>query len=598
LTVHRFPIDPHDRAAHLESVRNIVAARGRISAAEEECYLRHSIHSSALLGALNERAGDFDAIVVGPYLFGLTHDVARASPERTLLLPCFHDEPMAKLKAWPAAYGQVGGLLLHSAEEAELTLGRLGVNGANAIEVGTLVNTERAHASAAPATRDYMVYCGRYSDQKNVPLLLDWMGRFQQQRPGRLDLVCMGAGEVPLPRVPWLCDLGRVDESRKRAILAGARALVQLSRQESLSLVALEAWAQETPVIVHADCAVLAAQVRRAQGGIAVANEEAFVRALDDVADSRGAWGRNGRAYVEERYASRELFLDRLERAIANLEVPLREQMRRRGLERAKCCDRAAWRVALGRIVDDLFDAAPRPYKAALAIRPLHDEIDAVAGARTSLIAVRIENEGTHAAVATGPGRTVLQVEVCDPRNDSIVGTEITELPSLLVPGATLTAMVRVPVPRECRAYELRLSVADWGSARVRLNVGEATGTSGLMPLVGDVRRLLLDARSVQRLPTDYVDVTQGWFARAKRWIKQKLLHNFKHAYVDVASRQQSHLNGQLVAAALQLSECCAALDHAVRGLQRQLAEIEARDNVHVGSRSERTSVTQGGIDR
>ena len=38
---------------------------------------------------------EFDAIIVGPYLFGFTVEVARAFPEKTLLLPFFHDEPPA-----------------------------------------------------------------------------------------------------------------------------------------------------------------------------------------------------------------------------------------------------------------------------------------------------------------------------------------------------------------------------------------------------------------------------------------------------------------------------------------------------------------------
>ena len=55
-------------------------------------------------------------------------------------------------------------------------------------------------------------------------------------------------------------------EATKRTVLAGAAALVQLSKQESLSLVVLEAWAVGTPVIVARDCAVLAGQVRRLAG--------------------------------------------------------------------------------------------------------------------------------------------------------------------------------------------------------------------------------------------------------------------------------------------------------------------------------------------
>ena len=112
LTVHRFPIDPHDAIAHGETVREILEVDGSVTPEVEERYLRHSIHSAALIDAL--RRGNFDAIVAGPYLFGLSADVAQAFPERTLLVPCFHDEPLARLTLWPRLYCELGGILYHT----------------------------------------------------------------------------------------------------------------------------------------------------------------------------------------------------------------------------------------------------------------------------------------------------------------------------------------------------------------------------------------------------------------------------------------------------------------------------------------------------
>jgi len=80
----------------------------------------------------------------------------------------------------------------------------------------------------------------------------------------------------------------------------------------------------------------------------------------------------------------------------------------------------------------------------------------------------------------------------------------------------------------------------------------------------------------LQRLPDNYLDVTEGWFARGKRWIKRKLLGNFKHAYVDVLSRQQSAVNSQVVTALRELTECCATLDHAVRQLQERAEDFRS----------------------
>jgi hypothetical protein len=79
----------------------------------------------------------------------------------------------------------------------------------------------------------------------------------------------------------------------------------------------------------------------------------------------------------------------------------------------------------------------------------------------------------------------------------------------------------------------------------------------------------------LQKLPEDYRDVTQGALAGLKLRIKRKLLGNFKKAYVDVLSRQQSACNQHLLEAVQTLTDCCATLDHAVRQLQARVAELE-----------------------
>src|SRR5262249_96452 len=154
-----------------------------VSDEEERRYLAYSVHSTALLDALRYRRDQFDAVLVGPYLFGLTADVARAFPEKTLLVSCFHDEPLARLQVWRRTYQGVGGILYHSSEEQKLAETVLGLNhpGGTQIDIAIDVGTGDRPAPDAteagdgtrnvPATRfvdrPYLVYCGRYSIQKN-----------------------------------------------------------------------------------------------------------------------------------------------------------------------------------------------------------------------------------------------------------------------------------------------------------------------------------------------------------------------------------------------------------------------------------------------
>jgi glycosyltransferase involved in cell wall biosynthesis len=592
LTVHRFPVAPHDREQHGRVVAQITEADGRVAPEVEQRYLTHSIHAPELVAALARRRDEFDAIVVGPYLFGLTHDIATTLPDKTLLLPCFHDEPLARLAAWPEAYGRVGAILYHSPEEQHYAQSRLGINHPNAGELGTVLDLTTAPAPArALPERPYVVYCGRYSAQKRVPELLEWAQRYQEDHPDRLDFVFVGRGEVALPRAPWLHDFGTLDEPAKRAVLAGARALVQLSQQESLSLVALEAWAQRTPVIVHEQCAVLAGQVARSGGGSAVADYDAFGAVLDELWREPRAWqqrGESGHAYVRARYGCRASYVGRALAAIERLRLPLSEQMRQRGLQRAADCDRAAWRARFGRLIAELLEQPPRPYRDDIGIQPYQTTCRIAWGTRTALVPLRLFNWGSHAVAAEGPGRTLLYHEVTELRTGQVVvPRQHTELSVLLCPGRAQTAVVSLTVPPQPGQYRIALWTGRPASGRApefRVHLpltvearGAVDAPSCAGTLLDDLQRTLPEAKRLQKLPDNYDDISDGRFGGVKRYVKWKLLNNFKQGYVDLLSRQQSQVNAQLIVAVQQLGECCSVLDKAVRGLQQRLDQMETR---------------------
>ena len=122
---------------------------------------------------------------------------------------------------------------------------------------------------------------------------------------------------------------------------------------------------------------------------------------------------------------------------------------------------------------------------------------------------------------------------------------------------------------------------------------GQRPSASGRAPLLGGgigewsvPEAALVEAQQLQRLPDDYTDVTGGRFARWKRWIKTKLLGNFKRGYVDVLSRQQSQVNRHMMVALQHLTECCATLDHALRGLQERMDTLEERIECRAGHTS------------
>jgi glycosyltransferase involved in cell wall biosynthesis len=586
MLVHRLPIDPHDRARHLESVRKILQAEDGISLEMENEYIKHSIHSTRLIEELRRRAQNFDAIIVGPYLYGITWDVARKFPEKTIVVPCLHDERYARFRAWPTVYGGVRGIWYHSAEEKKFAEAELGLNHPGAACIGTWLDTEtpgdaERGRKLTGADRPYLVYAGRYSEHKSLPTLLEFAQQYNEANPVRFTFVFLGEGHIKIPSATWARDLGFIEESAKRDVLAGAAATIQLSRYESLSLVGLESWAQGTPVLADRGCAVLSGHLERCGGGRAVDSFASFAAALDDLWENPNAWrkmGRQGRQYVREDYGSRVAYTNRLEGSIRDLTRQMAERMRLRGLERAASHSRSLWREQLAEIVEHILDSPHRPRQDQVEVIPRSDTLNVAMGQETVLIPVRLHNRGTHAIAAEGPGRYLIQS-----RSGDEDGTT-TPLPDLLMPGQTLPAAVAIRVPCQPGEHQVTFQVirdpevgpllsteptecSPVGGA-LRLIVENrpiVSGESWSGSLVEMVRAALAEASRCQRLPDDYTDVTEGCFARLKRWIKRKMLGNFKHAYVDVLSRQQSRFNQQVLTALTELADYCGTLEHAAK---------------------------------
>jgi hypothetical protein len=83
-------------------------------------------------------------------------------------------------------------------------------------------------------------------------------------------------------------------------------ALVMPSYYESLSMVALEAWALGRPVIANAHCDVLLGQCLRSNGGLYYATAEEFGAVLDRVLTDDtlvDRLGQNGRQFYDQHYS-------------------------------------------------------------------------------------------------------------------------------------------------------------------------------------------------------------------------------------------------------------------------------------------------------
>jgi glycosyltransferase involved in cell wall biosynthesis len=583
LSIHRFRPDPIDTDRQAAAAHALRLPGGLDNADAVTDFLDHSLRSVRLVAAIRER-GPFDAVVVGPYLLGLTRDIATAFRDRVLLLPSFHDEPFARLPELTSAFESVGGILYHSAEEQTFAEATLGLNHPNAQIIGTLLDADtpgdpRPARRRVGTGRRYVLYAGRHCREKALPELIAFARRYAADRPERFTFAFAGEGDVTIPNKPWARDLGFVSEEARRDLMAGADALLLLSPNESLSLVVLEAQAQGTPVIVRGGNAVLEGHIERGNGGVTVDGYEAFAAALDDLWADSAHWralGRAGRDYVRRTYSDPGAYVAAWQSALDGLECPLAEQLLVNGLRRAKQFDRATWREQFATIVDAVLDTPSRARLDALDVVPRSGTALASAQQEAVLIPVRLTNRGQHAEAAGGPGRTELIAQVVDDAAEAIGPESVTPLPGLLVPGRSVAAAVRVAVPTAPGEYQIiikpRRLKAD-GSFVVAADSRPAPTIhlaviAEAIPVVpptvpANLEPVLRAASAAQELPAGYADVSEGRFARLKRWAKYKLLHNFQTAYVDVLSRQQSAFNRQVLAVLAELGDGQATLAHA-----------------------------------
>lgn len=312
LPVHLFPVNADRDVECFLSLQSRIDRGQTLSDAEEARFLSNSVNSAGLEAWIRRYAGHIDRVVAGPYPFGLTEAVSRLLPERTLLVPCLHDEPVARLGRIGAQFRRVRGCLFNTGPERLLAHRLYGPPRHVDAIVGMGISDFQADGPAFCRRHSlnppYVIYAGRREPLKGTPLLLDYLTAFRARNPHDLKLVLTGSGAINPPEAlrPHLLDLGYVSESEKLDAMAGAVAFCHPSLNESLSIVLLEAWLAGTPALVHARGTVLMDQCRRSNGGLWFSDYpefEAALRLLLEQDELCSVLATNGRAYVRREYA-------------------------------------------------------------------------------------------------------------------------------------------------------------------------------------------------------------------------------------------------------------------------------------------------------
>lgn len=311
IVVHRFPVDADRDVEAFLRVQAAISCNGLVTEADEKIWIENSVNSRALYEYLEAHLGDFDRVVAGPYLFGITVAVSRIAGSKFMLVPCLHDEGFARVGLIRKMFEASGSIGFNAEPERALATRLYSLKPGCPALIGMGIPAfdvpadafARRHGIAEP----YLIYSGRREGGKGTPLLMDYFALFRQRIDRPLKLLLTGSGEVHPPASVRndVIDLGFLPEVEKQEAMAGAIAFCHPSVNESFSIVQLEAFMARTPALVHGMCEVTTFHCRQARAGLWFRTypefEEALLRLLDQPG-LRKALGDAGQRYVMERY--------------------------------------------------------------------------------------------------------------------------------------------------------------------------------------------------------------------------------------------------------------------------------------------------------
>ena len=281
--------------------------------------------SPALAEHLRHHGDAYDFCVFFSYRYYHAYYGARATAPRALLVPTAEREPSIGLTMFKPIFRGVRALMYNSHEERAMIHAVAGNADVPGVVVG--VGSEVPPNPQPSRFRQkygvdgpFAVYVGRLDENKGCRELFEYFEAYLRAPTPPMTLVLIGHSLLPIPEHPHIRHLGFVDDRDKFDAIAAAELLVMPSYFESLSMVALEAWALGKPVLANGACDVLRGQCLRSNAGLYYENAAEFMAALEAIVENRwlhGVLGRNGRRFYREHYdwpVIEGKYLDMLER--------------------------------------------------------------------------------------------------------------------------------------------------------------------------------------------------------------------------------------------------------------------------------------------
>jgi glycosyltransferase involved in cell wall biosynthesis len=311
IQISRFPVarprSPHAFARHSDRV-----FEQPHSIADELAWLdAEGPATPALVRHLKARQHEYDYFIFFSYRYYHAYHGIRAVASKALLVPTAERDPAIGLGLFPPIFRGARAIMYNSPEERAMIRSVAANQGVPGVVVGIgsevpdRLSPERFRRKFRLHSR-FAIYVGRIDENKGCRELFEFFQRYAARTPGDLTLALVGTSILPVPPHPRIRHLGFVSDQDKFDAMAAADVLIMPSFYESLSMVALEAWALGRPVLANGRCDVLRGQCLRSNAGLYYENYDEFAAALLRLGEDRdlaAALGANGREFFCRHYS-------------------------------------------------------------------------------------------------------------------------------------------------------------------------------------------------------------------------------------------------------------------------------------------------------
>ena len=311
VTVRRFPVGRERNPLVFGRLSRRVFEHPHSIADELAWLASEGPTSPAMIRYLARSSSDFDFAILFSYRYYHAWHAARRLREKSVLVPTAERDPAIGLSIFGPVFRSIRGIMYNSPEERAMIQAVSGNTHVPGVVVGVGSEVpERTEPTRFRRKfgvhRPFAIYIGRIDENKGCADLFAYFRRYAATFPRGLDLVLVGNAVMPVPDHPRIHHLGFIADADKFDALAAADLLIMPSYYESLSMVALEAWALGRPVLANGRCDVLKGQCIRSGAGLYYERYEEFAEtlyALESNGPLHARLGRNGREYFTQHYA-------------------------------------------------------------------------------------------------------------------------------------------------------------------------------------------------------------------------------------------------------------------------------------------------------